>query len=266
MIDGREDQASGLRRLFRRAPPTVLALFASGRDPLALARRALGELARGAGRTAVLDEGRGSAALGPALNLPDGGDLLHLIDGRTGIDALLGHASPDLCHLAVSGAALALPLLDDDQRDRIIAGLHRLQRHCRLIVVHGASADVLQPSPFVLAAPTRLMVVEASSRGVTEGYAMIKRLAGAGVGDLGIAVAGARDRDDAHALFSQLDSLVRRRVGLPLRLFGELERDDLGAQIEGAAPVRGDHAAGAAFVRWIRAWADARRVAGATGA
>ena len=31
MLDGREDQAAGLRRLFRRAPPKVVALYAGGR-------------------------------------------------------------------------------------------------------------------------------------------------------------------------------------------------------------------------------------------
>lgn len=31
MLDGREDQAAGLRRLFRRAPPQVVALYAGGR-------------------------------------------------------------------------------------------------------------------------------------------------------------------------------------------------------------------------------------------
>ena len=33
MLDGREDQAAGLRRLFRRAPPQVGALYVSGRPP-----------------------------------------------------------------------------------------------------------------------------------------------------------------------------------------------------------------------------------------
>ena len=53
MLDGREDQATGLRRLFRRAPPSVVAVFACGKDARELAAQALISLARGAGRVVV---------------------------------------------------------------------------------------------------------------------------------------------------------------------------------------------------------------------
>lgn len=266
MLDGREDQATGLRRLFRRAPPSVAALFACGRDAPALAARSLLNIARGGcGRVAVLDEARGETALAPQFGLGDCGDLLHLIDGRTPVDALVQHVSPALAHLAVAGAALALPLLEDDHRERLIAGLQAVQRHCQLMLVHGASTDALRPSPFVLAAPGRLLVVEASARGVTDGYATIKRLSGAGAGDLAIAVAGAQDRGEARALFGQLEALVRRHVGLPLRFLGEVERDDLFAQLQEVAPGRRDREASAAFLRRLSAWTHSQEVGVRTG-
>ena len=260
MLDGREDQATGLRRLFRRAPPSVVAMFACGRDPRSLAAQMLLGMGRGAGRVAVLDEGRGETALAAQFGLVEQGDLLHVIDGRTRIRALVQHVSPDLCHLSVAGASLALPLLDEDNRERLIVALHDIHRHNQLIFVHGAATDVIEPSPFVLAAPRRLLLVEASASGVREGFATIKQLAACGAGDLSLVVAGARDQEEAKALFRQLEALVLERVGLPLRFLGEAGRDDIAGQLEDPMPPRRDHEAATAFLRRLAAWTRVRSV------
>ncbi|MCB1885970.1 MAG: flagellar FleN [Rhodocyclaceae bacterium] len=262
MLDGREDQASGLRRLFRRSPPAVVAMFAAGRTPQALAARTLMELARRAPGVAVLDETPGEGGLLEAFGVEPRGDLLHLIDGATQIGSLVSELGRDLTHLSVGGAALALPLLDDDRRDHLVTGLAEIQRRTQLMVVHGVQAEWSRPSPFVLAAPSRMLVIEASARGVTDGVAIIRQLAGAGAGDLAVAVAGARDRHEALALYGQLEALVRRQVGLPLRLIGELERDDLAARLQDQAPPRRERQASAAFLRRLSAWT---RTQGMTG-
>ncbi|MCB1906767.1 MAG: flagellar FleN [Rhodocyclaceae bacterium] len=254
MLNGREDQASGLRRLFRRAPPTVVAMYACGRAPRRLAARTLLELAHHAPRVMVLDEGRGEDGLLGDFAEDSRGDLIHLIDGATRIGALVSELAPDLGHLSIAGAAMALPLLDEDRREHLITGLHEAQKLCRLMVVHGAAAGELRPSPFVLAAPSHLLVIEASGSGVTDAFALIRRLAGAGAGDLAVAVAGAGERSEAVALFHQLDALVRRRVGLPLRLIGELGRDDLAARLLEQSPPRREREASAAFLRRLSAW------------
>lgn len=254
MLDGREDQATGLRRLFRRSPPSVVAFFVCGKDARGLAGRAMVAMARGAHRLAVLDEARGEAALAPHFGLPERGDLLNLIDGRTQIDSLVQEVGPGLYHLTVAGAALALPLLDEDHRERVLDGLHEMQRHCQLILIHGGATDLVQPSPFLLAAPGRLLVVEASARGVNDSFALIRRLAGAGAGDLSIAVTGARDRADARRLFAELEVLVGRRIGLPLRFLGEIERDDIAGLLQEHSPQRREREASAAFMRRLTAW------------
>ncbi|MCB1955424.1 MAG: flagellar FleN [Rhodocyclaceae bacterium] len=262
MLDGREDQASGLRRLFRRAPPTVVAMFTAGRAPNALAARTLTDLASRARGVAVLDETPGEGGLLEAFGVESRGDLLHLIDGATPIGALVSELGSSLSHLSVGGAALALPLLDDDRRDHLVTGLAELQRKSQLMVIHGMQSEWARPSPFVLAAPGRMLVVEASARGVTDGVAIIRHLAGAGAGDLAVAVAGAKDRREALELFGQLDALVRRRVGLPLRLIGELGRDDLAARLQDQAPPKRERLASAAFLRRLSAWTHSNGMTG----
>lgn len=253
MLDGREDQAAGLRRLFRRAPPNVVALFVTGHGRAAIAGLAARRLVS-EGRVAVLDEARGEAGMAAGLGVPEEGDLLNLIDGRTAIDALLRVSAEGVLHLPIAGAALAFPLLDDDHRERLITGLHAVQRRCSLMLIHASVALTMPHSPFVQAAPRRLLVVEASGRGVTDAYAQIKELAAAGAGDLHVAVARARSRAEARALFSQLDGLVRSHVGLPLAFLGEVERDDLGMALAAQPSVRSDRAAAAAFLRRLAGW------------
>ena len=86
MLNEREDQASGLRRLFRRAPPTVVAMYTCGRAPRRLAARTLLELSRRSPRVLVLDEGRGDAALLAEFTRESRGVVIHLIDGTTDHD------------------------------------------------------------------------------------------------------------------------------------------------------------------------------------
>ncbi len=253
MLDGREDQAAGLRRLFRRAPPIVVASFVTGHARAEIAGEALRRMSR-QGRVAVLDEGRGEASVASGLGLATEGDLLNLIDGRTALDSLLRVSPEGVLHLPMAGAAVAFALLEDDYRERLITGLLALQRRCGLMLINASLSEALPHSPFVQAAPRRLLMVEASGRGVTDAYASIKRLAAAGAGDLHVAVARARSRADAHALFSQLDGLVRNHVGLPLAFLGEVERDDLGAALAGGTAARSDQAAAAAFLRRLAGW------------
>lgn len=68
------DQAAGLRRLFRRTPSAVVALFTSGRTPRDLAVQTLTALTDGARRVVAIDEhapDRGS--LLAAFGYPEGG-------------------------------------------------------------------------------------------------------------------------------------------------------------------------------------------------
>lgn len=253
MLDGREDQAAGLRRLFRRAPPNVVALFVTGHARAEIAGLAARRMSV-QGRVAVLDEGRGEAGVASGLGVTAEGDLLNLIDGRTALDSLLRVSPEGVLHLPIAGAAVAFALLEDDYRERLITGLLALQRRCSLMLINASLVEALPHSPFVQAAPRRLLMVEASGRGVTDAYACIKTLAAAGAGDLQVAVARARSRAEARALFVQLEGLVRHHVGLPLCFLGEVERDDLGTALAAEPQARSDHAAAAAFLRRLAGW------------
>jgi len=227
MIDAREDQAAGLRRLFRRAPPVVVALYAAGINGPQLALRSAYRLAAKGGRVLLLDEVSGTGALAQALDLPDGADLLSVLGGQIDPLGLVQPVSGLLGRVPVAAAALALPLLDDERRALLVAALRALHRYAGFVLIHADCEAADDPSPFVFAAPRRLVVAEVSRSGALQSYRVIKQLAAAGAGSLHVAVSGAHDRREAEQFFAGLDELVRRHVGVPLIWLGEIERADL---------------------------------------
>ncbi len=258
MLDPAEDQAAGLRRLFRRAPPTVVALYATGRQRAHLAVETAHRIAGRAERVLLLDEAPGEEGLSEVLGLPPGADLLGVLGGRVGPGALLQRVPGLLGRVPASAAALALPLLDDDRRECLVDALRSLLRHAGFVLIHAARGSAEDPSPFVYAAPRRLVVAEASRSGATEAYQAIKQLAAAGAGSLHVTVARAHSRAEARDFFHSLEELVARHVGVPLAWLGELERDDLaGGLAESAAEASPRHTE-LAFLRRLAALGRAR--------
>lgn len=253
MIDAREDQAAGLRRLFRRAPPMVVALYAAGRHNACIAVQAAYRMAANAERVLVLDEATGADALNGVLDMPDGPDLLSVLGTHENVTELIQSVPGWIGRVSVSAAALALPLLDDERRMRLVAALQQLHRYAGLVLIHAACDSADDPSPFVFAAPRRLVVAEVGRTGATQAYQVIKQLAAAGAGSLHVAVCGARSRNEAGAFFGSLDQLVRRHVGVPLAWLGEIERDDVAAGLSSEAASVVSREPEAAFLRRLAA-------------
>lgn len=254
MLD-REDQAAGLRRLFRQSPPAVAAVYGSGHQAEGSVLRLAQRLAGVSQAVLLLDEGREGEA-GESL------DLLHALDGRVSLSALRRSLGGGVCRVSVAAAAATFSLLDAERRQRLLALLEELHRRAGFVVVRAASAR--RPSPFAWAAPRRVLVAEASGRGATEAYALVKDLAAAGAGNLQVAVAGARGREEAGRFFTSLESLVRRHVGLPLAWLGEMERDDLAASLALPVPSASPREAEWAFLRRLHAWGgEGREMEGA---
>lgn len=258
MSEVREDQAAGLRRLFRRAPPAVVAVHATGHrsdaSVLALAHR----LAKGGSPVVILDEGSGLAPPeSPGL------DLLHALDGRVGLAALRQRLGGAVTRVPVGVAAPAFALLDQDRRQRLLMLLEELHRRASFVLVRAGGGS--RPSPFSWAAPRSLVVAEASGRGATQAYTRIKDLAAAGRGGVHVAVTGARDRADAGRFFAELETLVRRHVGVPLAWEGELERDDLAASLARPLSPAIPREAEWGFLRRLNAWAGGNGLSGGMG-
>lgn len=229
MIDAHEDQATGLRRLFRRAPPLVVALYTAGRDRAAVALRTAYRFSGSNERVLILDEASAGRSLARTFGVTDDKDLLGVLGEHVRLEEVIQQVPGLAGRVPARAAALALPLLDGERRAKLCAALNTLHRRTDVVLVHAGGDEATDPSPFVFAAAHRLLVAEASRSGAFEAYATIKSLAAAGAGSLHVAVAGARSREDATAFFASLDALVFAHVGVPLTWLGEIESDDLRA-------------------------------------
>ena len=256
------DQAAGLRRLFRRTPPAVFALFATGRSPLKTAARVVRSLTEGGRRVVVLEEhGEATGSLFGSFGTDGGADLLATLERGLDPADTLREAADGLWLVRAAATAQAVPWLDAGHLSRLESAIGELQRRADLLAVH-AAGDGAGLTPFAQAAARRLLVVEASGVGARGACQWIKGLAAAGAGSLEVAVSGARDRADATALFASLSDYTARHVGLPLVWRGELERDGLAEAM--STPLGARHPAEGvqAFVRRLRAWSAQASAAG----
>ena len=256
------DQAAGLRRLFRRAPSAVVALFTSGRAPRQLAVRTLMALTEGARRVVAIDEHAPEhGSLLAAFGYPEGGDLLGALEGRMDVTETMREVADGLWVVPAAATVQSVALLGDAHHARLEAGIAELQRRADLLAIHTVG-DARHLTPFARAAGRRLLVVEASGVGARGACQWVKGLAAAGAGALEVAVSGARDRADATALFASLQDFTSRHVGLPLVWRGEIERDGLAEAM--CTPMGERHPAeGAqAFIRRLRAWSSRAGVSG----
>lgn len=247
MIDGREDQAAGLRRLFRKAPPAVVAVYATGHRAAASVLD-LGQRLAGHGQPVlVLDEDPR-----PGIEEEPGLDLLHALDGRVGVADLRQSLGGAVSRVPIAVAAATFSLLDETRRFQLLTLMEQLHRSVSFVLVR--ACDTRCPSPFTWAAPRVVVAAEASGRGAAEAYSSIKELAAAGMGSLYLSVSRARDRDDAARFFRELEALVRRHVGIPLAWLGEVERDDLAASLALAPAPRSPRDGERGFFRRLQSW------------
>lgn len=262
MFDGRRhDQADGLRRLFRRTPPQVLALYACGRQRARHALAGAHRLACQSERVLIIDEAEQEASLAVELEQTDAPDLLQLLDGRTLLSDVLQPAGRLFGRLPAAAAALALPLLDEGRRACLTEALRLLHRHVDAVVIHAEWRSLDRPSPFVMAAPRTILLAEASASGAREAYQAVKTLAAAGVGSVLVTICGAGSREESGHFFASLDALVQRHVGIALSLLGDAERDDLSAALARIDAGQGSAAGNLPFLRQggDRDWVDSLR-------
>lgn len=232
MIDRRNDQAAGLRRLFRKAPPQVMVVYSTGRHGREHVLQAAQRINSQPERVLIIDEAQGEASLHHPGVGKEGPDLLQLLDGCTMLADVL-QAVPGLFgRIPAAAAALALPLLDDGRRACLLEALRIFHRHVDVVLIHAEGASLEQCSPFVAATSRRILLAEASASGASEAYQTVKALAAAGTGSVPVAVAGARGHEDARAFYASLNALVQRHVGVPLAFLGEIEHDDLGFNLQ----------------------------------
>lgn len=232
------DQAEGLRRLLVLNQAQVITVVAGkagvGRTSATINLAAA--LARSGKDVLVLDENQGPNNLLDRMGLSARHDLLDVAQGKCGLcDVVL--AAKGFGILPTARAMHALAKLDQAGQRRLENALTEASDGADIVLVDAAMPVVGQTdelagkavavSPSLASGGALLVVVEATPSGITESYALIKRLALKDARQqFGIAVNKAGNEQAALTVFENMAKVARRNLSVRLEYLGHIPSDE----------------------------------------
>jgi len=236
--DGGVDQAEGLRRLLVLSQTQVITVVAGkagvGRTSATINLAAA--LARSGKDVLVLDENHGPNNLLDRMGLSARHDLLDVAQGKCGLcDALL--TANGFGILPTARAMHALATLDQAGQQRLEDALTEASDGADVVLVdasmpvlsqaEGQAGKAVAVSPSLASGAALLVLVEATPSGITESYALIKRLALKNTRQqFGIAVNKAGNARAAMTVFENMAKVARRNLSVRLEYLGHIPSDE----------------------------------------
>lgn len=230
------DQAEGLRRLLVLNQTQVITVVAgkAGVGRTSTTINLAVALARSGKDVLVLDENHGPNNLLDRMGLSARHDLLDVAQGKCGLcDAVL--AAKGFGILPTARAMHALAKLDQSVQQRLENALTEASDGVDIVLVDtampGQSEELagkrVAVSPSLASGGALLVVVEATPSGITESYALIKRLALKDARQqFGIAVNKAGNEQAALTVFENMAKVARRNLSVRLEYLGHIPSDE----------------------------------------
>ncbi len=229
MVDLKNDQASGLRAMFRRFP-TQRVSFAGATEGVGNTSIALGaalEAARSGLRVTVIDEHQGAGSVTARLGLTSRLDLLQAINRDVPLASVRLASQHGISVVPAARLATASKQLNRLQMEALDEALVELTRDTELLIVDCAPDDG-QLSLLARRSDRLAVVTAASGVSITAAYALIKRhvtgnapLAASGAAKpVHVGVTRARSVADARQAFASLNGVVSEHLGSALHWLG----------------------------------------------
>lgn len=176
MVNPREDQAEGLRRMlsFSRARTIAVVAGTRGAGATSCVINLASALSRQGSRVLIVDENF-DCNVSHALGLRPRHDLKHVIQGEASLEDALLRGPAGVWVLAAATAARTLPRLGSAAQARAIDCFTELDELADIVLLD-ARNDELDPSPFTAAAQEAIVVVSPGPASITGGYSAMKRM------------------------------------------------------------------------------------------
>lgn len=215
MPDLRSDQADGLRRLFRRAPPGVA--FVGGRTGSGATRIACAfarGLAAGGARVSLVDEHRGEAGAAAVLNARARFDLWQAINGDALITQTVVLAGDRLRLVPAARLAQHRDPLDAPRQARLEQCWRAVSDDADAIVIDALAGSGGRLSPLVAKTASLVLVTGVDSAAVMAAYLVLKQIVLSHPQlRLGLVVNRALDASQAAAIAENLRGLLQDQLG-----------------------------------------------------
>jgi flagellar biosynthesis protein FlhG len=272
MVNPREDQAEGLRRMlsFSRARTIAVVAGTRGAGATSCVVNLASALARQGSRVLVVDENFDSN-ISHAFGLRPRHDLKHVIQGEVALDDALLHGPSGIFVLAAATAARTLPRLDRASQARAIDCFAELDELADIVLLDVRN-DELEPSPFAAATQEVIVVVSPGAASITGGYSAIKRMSrGHWRRSFRLLVNRAQDFANVRTVEANMRDVARKHLDVALEVMDAIPLDPavvvssrrFCAAVD-AAPTAAasrqfcEHAAG--MLRWSAAHDDVSRL------
>ncbi len=232
------DQAEGLRRLLVINQTQVITVVAgkAGAGRTSATVNLAAALARSGKDALVLDENLGPNNLLERMGLSARHDLLDVAQGKCALgEAIL--TTNGFCILPTARAMHALAKLDQAGQQRLENALTEASDGADVVLVDAAmhalgrierlAGKAMAVSPSLASGSALLVLVEATPSGITESYALIKRLALKNARQqFGIAVNKAANEQAAITVFENMAKVARRNLSVRLEYLGHVPSDE----------------------------------------
>lgn len=223
------DQAEGLRRLLVRASAHVVTVTAArtGLGATSLIVNLASALTQTGKDVLILDESPSYDNVGNMLALKPRYDLLNAVRREKPLREIILRTQQGVRVLPVARAIQALPQLSPPERERLLECLAEASRGIDVVLVDAAATGERYISASLASEQPLLVVLNTTAPAITEGYALIKRMAMQdGRQNFEIVVNKARDAQEAQAVFSNVAQVARRHLHVRVEYLGYIPTDE----------------------------------------
>jgi flagellar biosynthesis protein FlhG len=222
------DQAAGLRRLLARSTSRVVTVVGArdGLGATSIVVNLATVLADSGKDVLVLDENLSHDNVANTLALKVRHDMLNVARGEKTWQEVMLRGPQGVRILPVARAIQNLPKLDETERERLLDSLSAAAREMDVVLVdaaragHSVCASLSGDEPL-------LLVLDATSSGITESYALLKQMAvHNGRQAFDIVVNKVATERAALAVFDNMAGVARRHLQVRLEYLGHIPVDE----------------------------------------
>lgn len=257
-VEINRDQAEGLRQLLVRASLRVVTVIGArqGLGATSVVVNLAAALALAGKQVLVLDENLSHDNVANTLALKPRFDLLNAVRDDMSWREIVLHSASGISVMPVARAMQALPKLSAPERERMLQSLTAATRRTDLILVD-ATPDGQSVCASLSGDEPLLLVLNATTDGITESYALLKQMAAQhGRQSFDLVVNKARDEHAAITVFNNMAQLAQRNLQIELNYLGYVpldERLNLATQLrQPLLEIYPESAAASAFIALAR--------------
>lgn len=222
------DQAEGLRRLFARSLVRSVA-FVGGRAGIGrsgLVAHLGVALARRGQSVCIVERDPAGVSPGEKLGVVRPRDLADVIRREAVLPGIVGSGPEGVRFVRASAAGRLLSALPAAEEGRLTEAFSRLEPSVDMLLVDAPSGAGDEAASCAVAASEIVLVVAAGADGITDGYAVVKRLMrDAPLRRVHVVVTRARGLDHAQAIHDNLAATARRFLSVSVAWLGWVPED-----------------------------------------